>query len=71
MAYRDYQKLVHDLLRKQIARKKRLRKREELRKTIDSIREHQKVINKYYTDYPYCNTCGSRQPKEHKCNGNK
>lgn len=69
MAYRDYQKLVFDLLRKRIEQIKKRKDREEFRKLIVGIRASQKVINKFYVDYPYCETCNCRQLKEHKCNG--
>ncbi len=70
MAYRQYQELLFDLLRKRIARTKKRKERNELRKVHERIHETQIVINKFYTDYPYCTKCGHRAKRGHKHNGN-
>jgi hypothetical protein len=31
------------------------------------LRERAAIINQFHIDFPYCNKCGGRRPKDHKC----
>lgn len=70
MAYRDYQEILFKVLRQRIESIKKRKQREAAAEIMQGIREKQAVLNKFYTDYPYCKQCGGRRPKVHTHDGN-